>query len=138
MSELGRETFTEYMFRRTPRPLVEFPDFELSMYLYLVHGLHPGGGFGAILAGDSHRAANNLHILARPQLGKMWRWVAMCAPADSYGTEAKISDWIDDVRGIRSTWVNTIGVQISIIKLSGDSGEFMPVRGYFPDCEHNC
>ena len=105
-------------------------DFGDCMHRYIVHGLQPGGGFSAILAGDLHRAVQSLHIRTREYMAPLTEWVIFCAPPGCYGSYEAIDKWCDDVNGVRSDYVKYLVAEIAQYRLSGEHPRNM-IHGRF-------
>ena len=75
---------------------------------YLIKGWAPGGFLTAMLTGDLYRAVSCADSANRQMLWAIGRWIVICAPPGSWGSEQNVQDWCNDKNGIRTRYAKPI------------------------------
>ena len=66
-----------------------------SLELYLQHGIGPGGFLTAVLCNDLVNTWIHADDVNRAALPVYVGWLVYEAPAESWGSRARVRDWID-------------------------------------------
>ena len=68
---------------------------QFSMYLYLEHGLHPGGFLTAVLSNDLRLSIFRADAVNKSQLSPIVTFLWEYAPSDCWGSSENFYSWIE-------------------------------------------
>ena len=72
---------------------------------YLLKGWKPGGFCEAILAMDLQRTVYTADMANGPAIQKIARWIIEKCPDGSWGSYEAVNNWLEDVNGCRTRFV---------------------------------
>tara|TARA_R110002072_G_scaffold104813_1_gene229428 strand:- start:57 stop:407 length:351 start_codon:yes stop_codon:yes gene_type:complete len=99
-----------------------------SVENYIMHGLPPGGFLTAVLAGDYEAAAECADAWNQLNLPHIMHRIEIGLPSQSIGSYEAINNWLNDIDGVRSTYVNQVNKIRVFNRLSG-----LPYNAYILD-----
>ena len=95
---------------------------------YIMHGLEPGGFSTAVLADDYEVADANADAWNKLNLPHIMHRINIGLPSQSIGSYEAINNWLNDIDGVRSTYVNQVNKIRVLNRLSG-----LPYNAYILD-----
>lgn len=75
---------------------------------YFLKGYEPGGFLMSILTNNLYGAVTSADVANRHAIWEIVKWLTTdpIVPIHSWGTKEHVSNWLDDVRGIRTKFVD--------------------------------